>query len=205
MPRKSNPRNSRAPVKRIMDVRLADSAAGADGLRVDRMIAHIKTTESQCRILIGDFVDLSSSSTADTLGTYGFDNIFGTDDFTSMVAQFNLFRVEAIKFDIIDVNTNTTVFNTWGVWHDNYESSIPAYTRANVTDLPDSRVISPGTGLTTLYWVAHGTAEQQFQQGTTAGSVAQRFGGLKYFIGASGAGAKYQLIVHAVVDFRGRK
>lgn len=188
-----------------MNVRIADNTAGQDGLHVDRMISDIKQSESQIRLLAGDAVDLGSLTT-DTLGTYGFDNVFASDEFVTAIQQYNLFRIRAIKFDIYDINPNQPVFNAWGVWHDNYETTIPAYTRANVTDLPDSRVISGGTGQTTLYWVAHGTAEMQFQAASTAGSPAQRFGGLKFFIGGSTAAvSKFELVVHVLIDFRGRR
>jgi len=200
--RNNNRRNGK---NKIMDVRIADSAAGPDGLRIDRMVTSIKDSESQTRILVGDVIDIASATT-DTNGTYGFDQIFGTDDFTNMIQQFNLFRVRSIKFEIFDINSTVAVYNNWGIWHDNYETSVPAYTRANIADLPDSRVLSSGTGQTTLYWMAHGTAEQQFQAGSAAGSQAQRFGGLKYFVsGTTPAVTKYTVQVHAVVDFRGRR
>lgn len=192
--------------QRILNVRLADSAAGSDGLRVDRMISAVKDSESQMRVLIGASYDFSPPTTADALGTIGFDEIFSTDDFGSILVQWNLFRVTAIKFDIYDVNPSYPVNNTWGIWHDNYESSVPAYSRANVVDLPDSRVISGGAGQTTLYWVAHGTKEMGFQATSSQGSTAQRFGGLKYFVQQqTAAQAKYIVQVHAVVDFRGRR
>lgn len=189
-----------------MDVRITDPTAGDDGLKVDRQIASIKQSESQCRMLIGDAFDLAIPTGTDTLGSWGFDQLFATDDFSSMLVQYNEFRVVSIKFDIYDVNSTASAYNSWGVWHDNYESSVPAYTRANIADLPDSRVLSAGTGQTTLYWRAHGSAEQQFQATYSGGSTAQRFGGLKYFVGAAGVAAgKYSVVVHAVVDFRARR
>jgi hypothetical protein len=188
-----------------MNVRIADSSSGNDGPHIDRMISSIKDSESQTRILIGDVVDVSTTAT-EIFGTYGFDQIFNSDDFISMIQQFNLFRIKAIKFDISDVNPQVATINQWGIWHDNYETTVPAYSRSNVADLPDSRVISVGTGQTTLYWVAHGTAENQFQAGSTAGSPSQRFGGLKYYLGLnSGTSIKYSVTVHAIVDFRGRR
>lgn len=189
-----------------MDVRITDSAAGSDGAKVDRQISSIKQSESQTRMLIGDAFDLGVPTTTDTLASWGFDQLFATDDFGSMLVQYNEFRVVSIKFDIYDINSSAAAYNSWGVWHDNYESSVPAYTRANIADLPDSRVISAGTGQTTLYWRAHGSAEQQFQASSNQGSTAQRFGGLKYFVGVGGAAVpKYSVVVHAVVDFRARR
>lgn len=190
----------------ILNVRIADSAAGADGLKVDRQIAAIKTSESQTRVVIGDVFDLGIPTTADTSSSYTFDSVIATDDFASLAQQYNLFRIVAIKFDIYDTNPNVPAYNNWGVWHDNYEGSALAYTRANIADLPDSRVLSGGTGQTTLYWVAHGTLENDFNATTTTGSPLQKFGGLKYYVGlGSTAVPKYTVQVHAVVDFRGRR
>lgn len=198
--KRSNNRN------RITNVRITDPSAGEDQLRIDRQMSAVKTSESQTRLLIGDIVDVPTATT-DLNGTFGFDNIFGSDEFLSMVQQYNLFRIKSIKFDIFDVNPNAPVNNQWGVWHDNYESAAPAYTRFNVADLPDSRVLSAGVGQTTLYWSAHGSAENQFQASYSTGSPSQKFGGLKYFVSASpnpGA-SKYMIQVHTIVDFRGRK
>lgn len=190
----------------ILNVRIADSAAGSDGLRVERQIAAIKTSESQTRVLIGDLFDLGIPTTADTSSSWTFDSMLATDDFASLSQQYNLFRIVAIKFDIYDTNPNVSAYNAWGVWHDNYEGSALAYTRANIADLPDSRVISGGTGQTTLYWVAHGASENEFQASTTSGTAVRKFGGLKYYIGLAGTAApKYSVQVHAIVDFRGRR
>lgn len=187
-------------------MRIADNASGTDGLRVDRQISAMKQSESQTRVLIGDVIDVGIPATADVSTTYGFDQIIASDDFQSVAQQYNLFKVVSIRFDIYDTNPNVSAYNAWGIFHDNYEGSPIAFTRANVADLPDSRVISGGTGQTTLYWVAHGSLEQQFNSATTVGSVVQKYGGLKYFVGQGGTAVpKYTIQVHAVVDFRGRR
>lgn len=204
MARKSNSKRN-VNKSRITNVRVVDPTSGLDGARTDRQMTAVKTSESQTRVVIGDIVDLPSPLT-EVFGTYGFDQIFGSDDFNSMIQQYNLFRIKSIKFEIFDINSNVAIYNQWGIWHDNYETTVPSYNRANIADLPDSRVLSSGTGQTTLYWVAHGTAENQFQQSSSAGSPIQRFGGLKYYIsGSNPAVTKYSLQVHAVVDFRGRR
>lgn len=191
---------------RVMNVRIADPAAGTDGLKVDRQIAAIKTSESQTRVVIGDILDVGIPTNADISASYGFDNIANTDDFASLAAQYNLYRIVSIKFDIVDTNPSAPAYNVFGVWHDNYEGANPAFTRANIADLPDSRVISGGTGQTTLYWVAHGVTENLFNATTTTGSPVQKFGGLKYYVGIGGANvSKYTISIHAVVDFRGRR
>lgn len=203
----SRSRNTRkSGNRRIADVRVVDSAVGSDGPLVDRMISAVKISESQIRVVVGDLTDVFTTTTAGVNGTIGFDNILQSDEVASLVQQYNLFRVRAIKFDIYDINPGQSVLNTFGIWHDNYEGAAPTYTRANVADLPDSRSISSGTGQTTLYWVAHGVAEMQFQQASSVGTPYQAYGGLKYFLGAvSQAVPKYTIQMHAVVDFRGRR
>lgn len=189
-----------------MNVRIADNAAGEDGLRVDRQITALKASESQTRVLIGDVLDVGIPTTTDSSGSIGFEQIISSDDFQSITQQYNLFRVVAIKFEIFDTNPNVSAYNSWGVYHDNYEGSPIAFTRANIADLPDSRVLSGGTGQTCLYWVAHGPLELQFNGATSLGSVVQKYGGLKYFVGVGGSAVpKYTIQWHAVVDFRGRR
>lgn len=191
---------------RITNVRITDPSAGVDGLHVDRQISAMKTSESQVRVLIGDGFDVGIPTTTDTSGSWGFEQCFATDEFASMIQQYNLARITSIRFDIYDLNPNAAAYNVWGIWHDNYTGTVPAYTRANIADLPDSRVLSAGTGQTTLYWVAHGTQENNFQASYAGGSLVEKFGGLRYFVAAGGAAlTKYSVVVHAVVDFRGRR
>lgn len=200
-----NNKGRRGGNQRILNVRVADSAAGQDGLKVDRQISAVKTSESQMRVAIGDLIDIGIPTT-DVSASYGFEFLLGTDDFASLSQQFNLFRIVSIKYEIFDLNPNQAAYNNWGIWHDNYTAPTASlYTRANIVDLPDSRVLSGGTGQTTLYWVAHGTAETQFQSTITSGTTIQKYGGLKYWIGAGTANAKYSVQCHAIVDFRGRR
>jgi len=188
----------------VTNVRITDSSAGSDGLKIDRMISSLQTSESQIRILVGDNNDFSTA-TSSQIGTYDFGNIFSSDDFVSIIQQFELFRIVAIKVEISDINSSVAVANVWGTYHDEY-ATVPTFTRANVADSPDARVISAGTGQSTLYWMAHGSTEMGFQSDSSAGSPALRYGGLRFFIGADSAGPrlKYSIAVHAIVDFRGR-
>lgn len=187
----------------IINVRSVDSFGGSDGLMVDRQLSNVKQSESQTRILIGDVVDLDIAST-DTFGVWDFNTLYGTDDFTSMIQQYRMFRVKSIKFVVYDINAGSVARNVFATFHDDYTGSVPVFTRANITDQPDSQVISVGTGQTTFYWVAHGVEENRFQSATSAGALANKFGGLRYFFSNGTVGAKYTLEVHAVVDFRGR-
>lgn len=201
---RSNGRNKGGGKRKIQNVRIADDAAGEDGLKIDRMISQLQTSESQVRVLCGATYDTNATTTAATY-TLSFGDIFATDDFTSMLAQYELFRVTAIKFDIYDVNPSLAANNNWSTFH-NDTLNTPAYTRAQVADGPDSRVLSSGTGQTTLYWRAHGVEENRFQTTVTTSPAApiQFFGGLRYYVIGAATGSKYQIVMHAVVDFRGR-
>jgi hypothetical protein len=197
-------RLNRRGKNRIMSVREADPVNGPDSVKIDRQIAAIKTSESQCRVVCGDFRDLPLS-TAENVGTYDFSNILATDDFNSLAGQYNLFRITSIKFRVVDVNPGVSAYNEFGTSHASYQGSAPSFTRANVADLPDARIISGGTGEAVFYWRAHGTRELEFQS-TSAASTPYTFGGLQWYISANtGPSPKYIVQIHAVVDFRGRK
>jgi len=189
---------------RIQDVRITDSTAGSDGSKIDRMIQATQVSESQVRVICGDVFDINPPTTQSST-IYGFATVINTDDFQSLAQQYELYRVTAIKFDIYDINPSAVVSNVWSTFHNSTAGASGAYTRAQVADGPDSRVLSSGTGFTSLYWRAHGTLELGFQPTNTTGTTQQYFGGLRYSLAAATAGqSKYQVVVHAVVDFRGR-
>lgn len=195
---------SRRGKNRIMSVREADPVNGSDSIKIDRQIAAVKTSESQVRVICGDFRDLPLT-TAENIGTFDFNNILLTDDFTTLSQQYNLFRVSSIKFRVADVNPGVSAYNVFGTSHASYQGTAPSITRANISDLPDARILSGGTGEAVFYWRAHGTREQAFQS-TTAATTPFSFGGLQWYISANpGPSPKYIIQVHAVVDFRGRK
>jgi len=188
---------------RISNVRIVETGNGSDSLHVDRMISQVKISESQTRILCGDirYIDTATSTTS---GVWDFGSLFATDDFTSMVQQYTEFRVRAIKFDVYDIFPSNTAGAVFSTFHDVY-SATPTYTFANVVDGPDSGNVPPGTGKATWYWVAHGVTELGFQAASSTGSLPDKYGGFRYFVNSdTSPDGKFQLIVHAVVDFRGR-
>lgn len=190
----------------IQNVRIVDQDSSTDSVRVGRMIDSIKTSESQIRLLCVDNTFQDNAATP-IQGLIGFDYIFGMDEFSSIAVQFNEFRVRAIKFDVYDVNQNNIGGAMFSTVHEIYGSTGPVYSFAQVVDGPDSKPIPPGTGKETFYWVAHGFKEMEFQS-TNFGSpnLVDRFGGLRYYINSGAApGAKFQIVTHAVVDFRGRR
>jgi len=191
--------------RRIQDVRIADSTAGSDGAKIDRMITQLQTSESQIRILCGDLLDIQPTSTQ-TSSLYSFSSVIATDDFQSVAQQYEQYRITAIKFDIYDINPLSIVQNVWSTFHNDSIGPPSAYTRLQIADAPDSRVLSSGTGQTTLYWRAHGVEEMRFQGVNTASTAQSYFGGLRWstLLGTPNASQKYQVVIHAVVDFRGR-
>jgi hypothetical protein len=197
MTRKSNSKRKNV----VSNVRVVSDAEGTDGIRVERMIDYERRSLSQFRLIAGIQQSIAITTTT-TLGQVAYAAITGCDDFLSMGAQFNTFRIRAMKFDIYDLNPGVSITNFFSTYHQGTGSAAPQ-SLENVVDRPDSKSIAPGTGRQTFYWVAHGTQELAFQE--TAGTIVD-FGGLSYSVGSlsTPVSGKYQIIVKALVDFRGR-
>lgn len=180
-------------------VTLVDEYSGGDGAYVDRCIAQFQNTHSQVSIMCSD-------SNAVNLGTSipnsqeSFSNIVATDEFISMAAQFNTFRVRAIRFDVYDINPALSAPNFWSTYH--IDGGNPPETLANILDRPDSQSIPPGSGKLSFTWRPKGTLENSFQ---AVGSYVD-FGGLAWYVNATASGTvqKYTVVLKAIVDFRGR-
>lgn len=193
--------------QRIMNVRIADPDGSSESVKVDQMITSMRQSESQIRVLCGENVFIDNAATP-LQGIVGFDTVFATDDFVSIAVQYNEFRIKAFKFDVYDVNVANIGGAMFSTFHDVYQNSPLTYTFAQVVDGPDAKAVPPGTGKVSFYWLAHGSHENDFQSTGTGSfsSIVDRMGGLRYYIN-SGAnpGAKFQIVTHAVVDFRGRR
>jgi len=191
---------------RVQQVVITDPLSGQDGARIDRILSGMQNSHSQIRVICGDTVLLSTSATATTFGVYTGTNVRATDDFTSIAQQYETFRIAAIRFEVYDVNPGSAVFAGFSTQHD---VSPPGGTYgnptiANVMDGPDASLPPAGGSKAIFNWVAHGTAEIEFQTDDLPTGPSD-FGGLRYFFGSPGAAvSKYQLVVKAVVDFRGR-
>jgi hypothetical protein len=188
-------------------VQFVDPTAGPDGAYVDRCISSLQNSHSQVSVLLEDAFTISSGTSVTNAILAG-PQIALFDDFVSLSSQFETFRIRAIRFDIYDINPGVSINAFWSTFHDQFTAGAqPVFTQANVVDGPDSAIVPPGTGKITLYWRAKGTLENQFVTNDSS-SVAvptQYFGGLRYGIASSAsATAKWQVIVKAVVDFRGR-
>lgn len=190
---------------RVTNVRVVDPLSGVDGARVDRILSGMQNSHSQIRVICGDTSLFSTSASATTFGVYTGSNVRATDDFVSFAAQFETFRIAAIRFEVYDVNPSTALFAGFSTQHDVVPSGLvfTAPTVASVMDGPDAGLPVSGGSKMVLNWVAHGTEENNFQSVSVL--PIDDFGGLRYFFGSPGsASSKYQLIVKAVVDFRGR-
>lgn len=186
----------------VQNVRVLDDYAGTDSGRVERMLGDLQNKQGQTRVLCSDCYTVNVG-TVTANANISASQIALTDDFVSLAAQFETYRVTAIRFDIYDVNPSLPAVGFFGTFHDVYTSaSQPTYTSASVVDSIDGQLVPPGDGKLSLTWTARGTRELGFNQ---AVSPFQDFGGLRYSInGQTGTGAKYQVYFKAIVDFRGK-
>lgn len=196
--------NSKRNKNMIQNVRVVDKDEGTDDIQCQRYLQAYTTSEGQIRVVMGFRTELSNY-TANTVqnGTVGYSDAVGTDDFLSFAAQYQEFRIRAMRFEIYDLQpNNTSVVNFWSTYHTNGGST--PIDLESVVDRTDSRSVPPGDGKVSLAWVAHGIPEMGFQS-TTAGSVG--LGGLTYYTLSQAAitNTKYSVIAKFVVDFRGRK
>ncbi len=202
-------RNHRSSVSRnvnnknlVSNVRIVDKDEGTDDVVLQRILQHLKTSESQIRVSCNYRTELLISGT--TTGSIDFvDLINTTDDFASFSAQYREFRVRAIRVDVYDINTGApSVINYWSTYHI-VNDATPPTALEDVIDRPDSRSIPPGTGHISLAWVAHGIPEMSFSSVDTA----INYGGVAYYntAGSAVTGAKYSIIAKFIVDFRGRR
>jgi len=197
-------RNGRGK-NRVTNVRVVDEFAGTDGARVDRMLSQINASQSQVRVEIGAAITIVPSTTTDLLGLFTCVSLRQQDEWASMSSQWQEYRVRAMRFDIYDVNPNLTAFSVFSTFHETVQGSTPNYTFAQVIDGPDSASPSGGGGKLRLTWIAKGTRELEFQNLDPNADSITDFGGMRYASGATSvANSKFQVVVKAVVDFRGR-
>lgn len=202
-------RGKKGSKNRVQNVRVVDEFAGSDGVKVDRMLSALHTSENQARVLCTSFFEIrTTSSGPDLSGYYGGDQVRDTDEFKSMMQQFGMYRISAIRFDVYDINPTTSVAHAFSTYHSSSIGPISAFAFADVVDSADSQIIAPGTGTAHFTWVAKSTNERGFY--TTARienalTPPETFGGLRWALAnASSDGRKYQVAVKAIVDFRAR-
>lgn len=172
-------------------------------LRVDKMLASMRSGQSACPVLIKTSLSLVTSTTAGILGSFTYLELAVTDDFASLAQQFNEFKVKCMRFRVCHTNpTNTTplVFSTV---HANVPSALPStwLNEASVVDGPDSKYISPGADPEVFYWNASGVSETEYQDVNTFNN----HGGLRYYVPQVTTSAQAAVVVvEALVVFRGR-
>jgi len=192
----------------VTNVRVVDEYAGTEGAYIDRCIMDLQNSHSQITMLIQTQVPVTPSSGSGQNNFYSGSLIRSSDDYSSVSAQFQTFRIRAIRFDVYDINPSLSVANVWSTFHDVLSTTPSTFSFDQVTDGPDSQTIPPGSGKVSFYWRAKGTTENEFQSATAAssgGSPPLDFGGLRTALGAATTSTpKFQLIVKALVDFRGR-
>lgn len=181
-----------------------DEFAGSDGARLDRILAQQQNSHSQTRVVCGDTYTITPTASAQS-GLVTGATIKLTDDFVSLANQFETFRITAVRFDIYDINPGNIAASAWSTFHDTTTGSYSGFPLNQVVDGADAQIVPIGTGKISFTWMAHGTEEAGFQSTTNTGTVD--FGGLRYSVGAGSAATqqqKFQIIMKAVVDFRGR-
>lgn len=197
-------RRSNARKGRISNVRVVDEFAGSDGARLDRMLSELQNSQSQTRVEIGQARLLSLASGPDQLGTISAVALRGSDEWATLVQQWQTYRIRAIRFDVYDINPNLVCFSAFSTFHEASEGTTPAFTFEQVLDGPDAQVPTNGAPKLRYTWMAKGPAELAFQNVDPAAGDITDFGGLRYALGAGAVGSKFQIMVKAVVDFRGR-
>lgn len=190
---------------RVQNVRVVDPLAGSDGLKVERQLSAIHSSSNHIQVLCSGFNDINVAAT-ESLTTIGWSQITLFDDFVSMAAQFNTFRIRSIRFDIYDINPALVGAGLFSTVHDEYtQGTQPTYSFVQVVDGSDAMYVPPGTGKISLTWVGHSLNEKGYYT-TAIGANSEDFGGLRFVIpGATPNGTKYRILTKAVVDFRGRR
>lgn len=191
---------------KVQSVRVVDDYAGEDGVKFDRVLSHLQNSHSQVTLCIQDEFGLDSTSTAQ-LGKLSQSQFRIFDEFVSLAAQFQTYRIKRVRFDVYDVAPGQGAAAYWSTFHDvnttgtQYSPSINA-----VVDGPDSQIVPPGVGKASLVWTAAGTTENEFQSTTSSAPAIQDFGGLRYYIPTSTVAytGKYQVFCKVIIDFRGR-
>lgn len=200
-------RNKRGGRKtRVQNVRVMDEYSGSDGAYVDRCLAQLHNTESQVTMMCSSQTVLTPSTTAGTFLTTNVTGatVRGTDDFVNIATQFLEYRVRCIRVDVYDINPGQTSVNLWSNIHDD-QVSIPTATIDTIADRPDAQSVPTGTGKIQLSWRMHGQPESEFQSVEASLSPVD-FGGIQGTFGANALGQpKFQYVMKAIVDFRGRR
>lgn len=203
MARRNRGRGKRGQATGPMDVRVVDDHNSKTAISFDRQLSNMARTRP-IRVLCSDsFVIPNAATTAGFV--YSGASVRQFDDFVSMMGQFTEYRISAMRFEITDLNPGVPTPNVASTFHD-VATTTYSWTFSQIVDGPDSRVIPPGADVQSWFWQASGPRELGYQSTEQTAPSLEDYGGLRLNVGAvSGqTGSKYQVLVKAIVQFRGR-
>lgn len=195
----------RAGAKRIQNVRLVDQYAGSDSSYIERVIGQLQNSHSQVRVLVNLDQYASSAAAGDTSFLVSGSKIRGADEFVSLAAQFETFRITGIQFDVYDLTPSVNLAVAYSTYH--AQSAVtPTFNFEQVVDGPDSQLIPSGVGKVSFFWRAKGTLENNFQGLLGSDPTPADFGGLRFLIPQTTTDnlKRVFIVTKAIVDFRGR-
>jgi len=142
------------------------------GARFDRMVFSMRNTESAVPILIKTSIPIASGNAGG--GIFDFGNIQSSDEFATMAAQYRLFKVKAIRFEVFHQVASFAQPILMSTFHILSGARDP--TVANVVDGEDAKYMDAGAGKQVFYWTARGLPENEYQ----AVDSFTSFGGLQW-------------------------
>jgi hypothetical protein len=175
-------------------------------MRVDRMINATSSSQGQMRMLVKGSYTILTSTTSDVDGVLDHSFMWTTDEYATIIEQYGLTRVAAIKVDVYDVAPNVNTLAAFSTYHDTVPNNVtPIPTFAQVVDGSDAVLPPPGTGKSTLYWIAQSSNENGFVT-TLSNADRVNFGGFRYAVGATPGGSvnKYEILYTFIVDCKSR-
>lgn len=193
-------RNRNGGQKAVTNVRMVPDGEGNRAERVNRMITAVKEQQGQVRVVVKAIYNIGFTGTGGVT-VLDFAVLRAQADFVSLATQYRTSKVSGIRFDVYDINPNAMAISVvLGTYHGRTAGDAPT-SQANVTDLSDSRLVAPGTGLYTWYWYPTGPAENSWYSNTDA---VNNFGGLAIYTPSAAVAPKFEVIISYVVDFRAR-
>jgi len=190
---------TRRPTNRAQVVVTAPDGDVA-GAMFNKMVGNMRANESAIPVLVKSSFGLSIQTTP-AGNTISFAQIAATDDFVSLAAQFQTFKVKAMRFEVFHINPSASTPTAVSTFHTDGGSFSSLTTEQSVVDGEDSKYLEPGSKKQDFYWNARGSLETGFQ-GVNAYAD---FGGLRYYIPAGTSNLDVaRIVLTAQVVFRGR-
>lgn len=197
MARRRNNTRSRAR-KGFVQVREDGDMAAA---KIDRTLSSMRANESATVVVCKSTAEINVASGAASFAI-SYTNLVGTDDFASLAAQYNTFKVKSMRFEVFHINPSVQTPVAVSTLHGDFTGEPPTtwVTEQAVIDSPDAMYLEPGSKKQVFYWNARGTQENAFQDVNSF----TNYGGLRYYVSGGTAQTAYKIITSYVVVFRGR-